>query len=302
MEPEPEGVSSLQPDPEEDEPDERTLPPAGAGGLPAGHLPDADVEHSTEIVGRGGSGIVCKGTYTQRDGTKVPVAIKELVPGADTSVEHRLQHHIMCLTKEFSIAHKASKKCPRACKMYGCVRRVDSHGTTLCLVMKLYPQSLLQYLEKRRDSADSSKRVALAVDEAMELALQIAEGLEQLHAEGITVADLKPSNVLMDEHGQLVISDFGLARMEGGSTIAATLRNAAGTSFYMGPEIWDEDENMSEKSDLWSFACLVIEMLTGAVPWAKEDGIIPTQQQIMANVLVKKLAPKIPPGLPRELE
>ena len=85
--------------------------------------------------------------------------------------------------------------------MYGCVHR----GKALCLVMKCYPRSLADLLEERQSTAP------LRPGEVLPIALQVANALAQLHAADIVVRDLKPSNVLVDDDGSMVISDFGIA-------------------------------------------------------------------------------------------
>eukprot|EP01047_Picozoa_sp_COSAG01_P098800 COSAG01_NODE_28925_length_649_cov_1.389091_1_plen_196_part_01 len=116
----------------------------------------------------------------------------------------------------------------------------------------------------------------------------------------------KPSNVLMDQRAQLVICDFGLSKMEGRSTIGATStlrREGVGTSFYMAPESWSEEDfgKVSFKSDMWSLGCIMVEMLSGTTPWTKDDGTVLREQQIMTSIIVKRRAPKVPDGLLPEL-
>ena len=88
-----------------------------------------DVTHTQHYVGRGASGIVRRGTLRlPSGGGTVAVAIKELAPGATAAAERRF-------IKEFKVALRASRKCSRACRMYGCVRR----DAALCLVREPTP-------------------------------------------------------------------------------------------------------------------------------------------------------------------
>ena len=84
------------------------------------------------------------------------------------------------------IALKASRKCPGACTMYGCVH---DHNGALCLVMQLYKGSLHGLLDARRDPNDDSRRQPLPVEEAKAFASQIATALAQLHG---TVRPFRP--------------------------------------------------------------------------------------------------------------
>jgi serine/threonine protein kinase len=251
-------------------------------GSPMG-LCDADVAHTSEIVGRGGSGVVRRGTI-QLGGGAAPlaVAIKTLHAGATESDQRKF-------VKEIGASLRASERCPRACRMYGCVR----HEGALCLVMKLYSRSLHDLLDARRSPDGSNLVQPLGYEEVVALAMQILEGLAQLHAEGIVVQDLKPGNILVDEHGELVISDFGLAAVLNATVTTAQSSTAAGggTPAYKAPEQYDEDSfgKVSPQTDIWAFGCVLIELITGAAPWRGKQPM-----QIMMSVAGKRHSPAVP--------
>ena len=95
----------------------RPSPPMDGGGASAdrGRLRDADVAHTAEIVGRGGSGLVRRGTLQLPGGQRaIDVAIKTLHAGATESDERQFR-------KEFQVSLRASERCLRACRMYGYV-------------------------------------------------------------------------------------------------------------------------------------------------------------------------------------
>jgi serine/threonine-protein kinase len=250
----------------------------------AATLRPQDVAHDTQaIVGRGGSGIVHRGTITHADGRAEPVAIKRLQAGATPGEERRFQ-------KEFAVSLRASQRCPRACRLYGCV----AHEGALCLVMKLYAKSLHAHLDERRSPDGTTVVRPLAHGQVAAFAAQILEGLAQLHAVGIVAQDLKPSNLLMDERGQLFIADFGLASVLA-TTAAATAQSTTGagggTPAYKAPEQYDEESfgKLSPKTDMWAFGCVVVEMLTGFAPWRGKQPM-----QIMMSVAGKRQAPAVP--------
>ncbi|HEX7842391.1 MAG TPA: serine/threonine-protein kinase, partial [Kofleriaceae bacterium] len=103
-------------------------------------------------------------------------------------------------------------------------------------------------------------RGPLSLHDAVQVADQLLEGLSHAHAARILHRDLKPSNVLRERSGRVAILDFGLAGLdEGGPCIA-------GTPPYMAPEQW-QGAAQDMRTDLWSFAVLVFEMLTGERPF-----------------------------------
>jgi hypothetical protein len=101
------------------------------------------------------------------------------------------------------------------------------------------------------------------VSAALELALQIAEGLEILHDHEVVHRDLKPSNVFLTESGAKLI-DFGLARSVD-STILTRTGAILGTPLYTAPEVLASG-TATRQSDLWAFGCILYELLTGRHP------------------------------------
>ncbi|MCB9882348.1 MAG: protein kinase [Planctomycetes bacterium] len=95
-------------------------------------------------------------------------------------------------------------------------------------------------------------------------AIRIARALHACHAQGVIHRDVKPSNVLLDEHLAPRLTDFGLARLRGTKRLTET-HAAAGTPTYMAPEVL-RGEEPDERSDLWSYGILLWEWITGRVP------------------------------------
>ena len=262
--------------------------PSWANDESLGFLPKMAVQFSNEIVGRGSHGVVYKGRLRTATGIQ-DVAIKQLAPGA---TEREARHFV----KEFQISLKASQRCPGAAMMYGCVLNDEN---ALCLVMKLYRCSLNHYLEERRDPVDYSRRQVLAPAQVADFGCQMANILAALHASKIIVQDLKPSNVLLDEHDNIVIADYGLAVMVERSIVSSSMSTAeGGTAAYMAPEQYDSSQfgKVSDKTDVWALGCIISEMLTGSMPWAGKR-----YPEIMTKVLMKQESPAIPPSLPDAL-
>ncbi|MEZ5333207.1 MAG: protein kinase, partial [Thermoanaerobaculia bacterium] len=105
----------------------------------------------------------------------------------------------------------------------------------------------------------------LGLDEAVDLALQAAEGMAHAHAAGVIHRDIKPENLLFDREGRLKIVDFGLARVESEGSLTRT-GVIVGTYAYMSPE-QALGERVDARADVWSLGAVLYEMATGRPPF-----------------------------------
>ncbi len=134
---------------------------------------------------------------------------------------------------------------------------------------------LVMELVEGEDLSERIARGAIPSDEAIPIALQIAEALEAAHEAGIVHRDLKPANIKLTENGTVKVLDFGLAKAwesEGGDSsisMSPTMtRNATmegvilGTAAYMSPE-QARGKKVDRRADVWSFGVVLWEMLTG---------------------------------------
>lgn len=100
---------------------------------------------------------------------------------------------------------------------------------------------------------------------------QILQGLSYLHERGIIHRDIKGANILVDNKGGVKISDFGISKKMDMQALAgnrAHRPSLQGSVFWMAPEVVKQTTH-TEKADIWSVGCLVVEMLTGEHPWAQ---------------------------------
>jgi serine/threonine-protein kinase len=107
------------------------------------------------------------------------------------------------------------------------------------------------------------------IEDAIGIALQVAEGLRAAHEAGITHRDIKPSNILVDSHGRARIVDFGLASVRGTEHLTRT-GSTLGTIGYMSPEQVRGDE-VDGRSDLFSLGVVLYELLAGEPPFRADN-------------------------------
>ncbi|AQK94106.1 E3 ubiquitin-protein ligase KEG [Zea mays] len=227
---------------------------------------------------------------------KHQVAVKRVPQTAGDGLE--------VVQEEVERLRRASTWCRNVCTFHGAVR-VGGH---LCFVMDHYVGSV--QAEMRQNGG------RLTLEQILRYGADIARGVAELHAAGIVCMSIKPSNILLDAHGHAVVSDYGLSAIlknrrvpdDSGAGIDAMLLSPN----YTAPEawgplkkslnmFWDSANGISPESDAWSFGCTLVEMCTGAVPWA---GL--TAEEICKSVAKEKKPPPqysrvVGVGLPGEL-
>nr|XP_054760286.1 serine/threonine-protein kinase Chk1-like [Lytechinus pictus]XP_054760289.1 serine/threonine-protein kinase Chk1-like [Lytechinus pictus] len=109
--------------------------------------------------------------------------------------------------------------------------------------------------------------VGMQVTEAHRFFSQLISGVEYLHKKGVTHRDLKPENLLLDEHDNLKISDFGLATVFRHQGKERLLGKCCGTPPYVAPEVLKRKEYHAEPADIWSCGIILVAMLAGELPW-----------------------------------
>lgn len=191
-------------------------------------------------LGRGGFGIV----YEAKDLTlDRMVALKVLLPqlAADVEFVRRFQHEAKSLAK---LEH------PNIVPVY----EINEVEGRYFIAMRYLPGGSM---------ADRlANKGPLLEGEVLSIARQLVAGLSHAHAKGLTHCDIKPNNILFDGKGNVLISDFGLARAaQSNSSGTSIMSAAAGTPSYMPPEMWEEGQ-VTPAVDQYSLACVLCEALT----------------------------------------
>ncbi len=108
----------------------------------------------------------------------------------------------------------------------------------------------------------------LPLDLIIEYGIQLASGISKAHKKGIIHRDIKPGNIIVNPDGNLIILDFGLAKLQGDHRITKTGK-VAGSMAYMSPEQTLGSE-LDQQTDIWSYGVILYEMATGILPFSHE--------------------------------
>jgi len=140
-------------------------------------------------------------------------------------------------------------------------------------------------------------RSPLTSTEAINISIQIVEGLVRAHEEGIIHRDIKPANIIVTDRDEVKILDFGLAKLVGQTQITKDL-STLGTVAYMSPE-QIQGEKVDYSTDIWSFGVMLYEMITGQLPFQGEY-----EQAIIYSIINKSPQPvaELNPAIPTELQ
>jgi len=227
-----------------------------------------------EQLGAGGMGVVYKAEDVKLGRT---VALKFLPPHLSASNDTK-QRFIREAKAASTLDHT------NICTIHE-INETDKGE--LYIVMAHYDgQSLAERLESGK----------LAIDEAADIALQLARALEHAHDAGIVHRDLKPGNIMITEQGQVKLLDFGLAKLASATQLTQE-GTTLGTIGYMSPE-QVTDETMDHRTDLWSFGVVLFEMLAGRRPFVAE-----MEPALLYSIVhedppqVAELRPDVPPYL-----
>ena len=197
-----------------------------------------------ELVGRGGMGAVYKARQAALDR---PVALKILSAASGTGFTDRFNREARALAR---LNH------PRIVAVHD----FGQAGSLHYLLMEYVNGPNLRQVQRSGE---------LTPELALRIVPQVCEALQFAHDQGIVHRDIKPENLLLDADGLVKITDFGIAKIVGGSADATALTGAqdvVGTPHYMAPEQIETPARVDHRADIYSLGVVLYEMLTGELP------------------------------------
>jgi serine/threonine protein kinase len=160
------------------------------------------------------------------------------------------------------------------------------------------PYMIVEFIEGGSLAARLKAKGRMEPAKAIELLRGMAAGLDHAHQMGVVHRDVKPANVLMGPNDSPVIADFGLAKLQQQATMTAS-GVATGTPAYMAPEQITEGGEIGSAADIYAFATVAYELLTGRLPY-ESDGVM---QLLMAKLRDEPTPPtQRDPTLPRKID
>ncbi|HWZ29628.1 MAG TPA: protein kinase [Gemmatimonadales bacterium] len=238
-----------------------------------------------EELGRGGMAIVFKAREKQLE-RDVAIKVLPFSLAFDKEFVERFQREARTSAK---LEH------PGIIPIY----RVGKSGRVIYFVMK--------FLRGKPLSSVLAQRGALPPADIRRILTEVGRSLGYAHKSDIVHRDIKPDNIMFDEHGQAVVTDFGIAKAASGGKLTGT-GMAIGTPHYMSPE-QARAQPLDGRSDIYSLGVVAYVCLTGAVPFDGEDSFsigykhimealptppLPSDEHRHIFEIVKKMMAKVP--------
>jgi serine/threonine-protein kinase len=211
-------------------------------------------------LGRGGMAVVYKARDKQLD-REVAIKVLPFSLSFDAEFVERFQ-------REARTAGRLEH--PNIIPIY----RVGKSGRVIYFVMK--------FIRGKSLSSVIETRGALPVPEIKRVLIECTRALGYAHKHGIVHRDIKPDNIMFDELGQAIVTDFGIAKAQSGAKLTGT-GMSIGTPHYMSPE-QARAQNLDGRSDMYSLGVVAYQCLTGHVPFDGEDSFSIGYKHIMEEL------------------
>ena len=228
-------------------------------------------------LGRGGMGVVYRGVHAHLGRQ---VAIKELAP--ELTQQPEFKERFFAEAKTQARLHH-----PNIVSVYDLIE----DGGEFFIVMEFVAGEALDDRFKAAPGAE------IALHEAIGISCQVLAALDYAHSEGVIHRDIKPSNIMITNDGRVKLTDFGIALLIGDKRLTAS-QSAIGTPTYMSPEQILRPREVDHRTDIYSTAVVIFELLAGRPPFDDETeyGIKKLHVETPPPDL-STLKPSLPPAL-----
>ena len=228
-----------------------------------------------EPIGRGGMGVV----YKAEDITLERIVALKFLPAELTENPEARERFIREAKAAAALSH------PHICT----VHEIGEQENQYFIAM--------EYVEGQ-SLKDKIRKGALDQAEALNIAIQVAEGLKEAHEKGIIHRDIKPGNIMVTDKGTAKVMDFGLAKVFGASLITKEAKTM-GTVSYMSPE-QAQGQIVDHRTDIWSLGVVLFEMVAGQLPFGGDN-----EASLLFSIVhrapsqIRKTKPWTAPGMER---
>jgi serine/threonine-protein kinase len=241
-----------------------------------------------KVVAHSGMAVLYKATDTS-DGR--PVAIK--VPHADLEADPVLFERFK---REQEIGYELDH--PGVVKTF-----LREERSRVYMVLEWVEGRLLRALmNDQRKAPGVTPPGSFPVDRAVRITLNICDALDYMHKHGVVHRDMKPENIMVDEHDNIKLIDFGIAMKEDARRLTYTNMSAAGTGAmgtpdYISPE-QVKGQRGDQRSDIYALGIMFYEMLTGTVPFTGANPLVVMNDRLQKEPKpVRKLNPEVTPAI-----
>ena len=224
-----------------------------------------------ERIGRGGMASVYKAYQPSLERHVAVKVIHEQLAADDEQFSKRFQREAKAV---------ASLRHPNIIQVFD----FGTVGDVSYMVMEYVEGTTL----KAKLHGSSERGETMPLEEANRIFQSVASALEYAHRQGMVHRDIKPANVMLTPKGEVILTDFGIARIVGGTRYTAT-GAVVGTPAYLSPE-QGQGERGDERSDIYALGVVLYEMVTGQVPFDADTPLA---------VIFKHISDPLPP--PRQL-
>jgi serine/threonine protein kinase/formylglycine-generating enzyme required for sulfatase activity len=221
---------------------------------------------------------------------------KAYQPALDRYVAIKILHSFLATDKEFlrrfqnEAQAAANLRHPRVVQVYD----FKAFDDQCYMVMELINGHTLEAQMRKLAASDE----IMALDEAFRITRDIASVLSYAHSQGMIHRDVKPANVMINQKNQVILTDFGIAKLLN-STLHTATGSIVGTPYYMAPE-QGLGGGGDARSDLYSLGVMLFEMVTGQLPYQAETAVGLLLKHISAPIPIpSQLNPSISPDIDR---